>query len=82
MRTIFEAPLASPLAHEDVHIWGLGQYREFDGGTFYGFIVGESSRDPETCWWRDYDRISDLCVRGTASIAPACRQALAGTCTF
>ncbi|WP_406834800.1 hypothetical protein ACICHK_00065 [Streptomyces sp. AHU1] len=82
VRTIFEALLASPLAREDVHTWGLGQYREFDGGTFYGFIVGESAWDPETRWWRDCDRARDLCVRGNASIAPACRRAFAGTCTF
>ncbi|MFD5814672.1 hypothetical protein [Streptomyces sp. NPDC127038] len=82
VRSIFEALLASPLAHEDVHTWGLGQYREFGGGTFYGFIVGESGWDPEARWWRDQERTGDLCVRGTASIAPACRRAFAGTCTF
>ncbi|MFE9769796.1 hypothetical protein ACFYPC_35630 [Streptomyces sp. NPDC005808] len=82
VRTIFEAVLSSPLSAEDVHTWGLNLYRKHDGGTLYGFIVGESGWDPDTRWWRDPDHTRDLCVRGNASIAPADRRALAGTCTF
>ncbi|MFD5722634.1 hypothetical protein [Streptomyces sp. NPDC127036] len=82
VRTIFEALLASPLAREDVHAWGLALYREFGGGTFYGFIVGESGWDPDTRWWRNPETTADLCVHGNASIAPECRRPLAGTCTF
>lgn len=82
VRTIFEALLASPLARDNVRAWGLAQYREFDGGTFYGFIVGESGWDPDTRWWRNPETTADLSVRGNASIMPNCRRALAGTCTF
>ncbi|MEV5787087.1 hypothetical protein ACGFWD_26650 [Streptomyces sp. NPDC048448] len=82
VRTIFEALLASPVAREDVHAWGLGQYRKFDGGTFYGFIVGESGWDPDTRQWREYRHTGDLRVRGCASIAPSCRRTRAGICTF
>ncbi|MGW4087026.1 hypothetical protein ACWEGS_28740 [Streptomyces sp. NPDC004822] len=82
VRTIFEALLASPEVAADVHEWGLGQYRTWDGGTFYGFIVGESGWDMSTHWWRDYDHTGDLRVRGTATIAPRSRRHLAGACTF
>ncbi|MFI6340755.1 hypothetical protein [Streptomyces sp. NPDC050535] len=82
VRTVFEAVLSSPLAAEDNHAWGLNQYRKYDGGTFYGFIVGESAWDANTRWWRDLARTRDLCVRGNATIATADRHTLAGTCTF
>ncbi|MEU6462201.1 hypothetical protein [Streptomyces sp. NPDC046976] len=82
VRTIFEALLDSPAVSADVHEWGLGQYRTWDGGTFFGFIVGESGWDMDTRWWRDYNRTGDLRVRGTATIAPRSRRHLAGTCTF
>ncbi|WP_438948365.1 hypothetical protein [Streptomyces mirabilis] len=82
VRTIFEAVIAvRPEDAEDVSS-GLGQYRTWDGGTFYGFIVGESGWDTAARWWRDYERTGDLRVRGNASIAFASRRALAGTCTF
>ncbi|GAA2439242.1 hypothetical protein [Streptomyces glaucus] len=82
VRTIFDALLASPVVTDDVHQWGLSQYRTWDGGTFHGFIVGESGWDANTRWWRDYDHTGDLRVRGNATIAPRSRRHLAGTCTF
>ncbi|MEU1852904.1 hypothetical protein ABZ499_27470 [Streptomyces sp. NPDC019990] len=82
VRTIFDALLTSPDVADDVHEWGLGQYRTWGGGTFYGFIVGESGWDPDSRWWRDYAHTGDLRVRGTAAIASRSRRHLAGTCTF
>ncbi|MFF4543693.1 hypothetical protein ACFY1J_05510 [Streptomyces sp. NPDC001406] len=82
VRTIFDAVLASPVAAEVDHAHGLWLYRKFDGGTFYGFIVGESGWDADARWWRDYPQAGDLRVRGCASIASKDRRALAGTCTF
>ncbi|MFF5655234.1 hypothetical protein [[Kitasatospora] papulosa] len=82
VRTIFEAVLASPVAAEDIHAFGLNLYRRFDGGTFYGFVVGASGWDTEARWWRDYKNTRDVRVRGTASIAYASRGPAAGTCTF
>lgn len=82
VRTIFEALLDSPDVRDDVHEWGLSQYRTWGGGTFYGFIVGQSGWDMDTRWWRDYENTQDVHVRGNATIAPRSRRHLAGTCTF
>ncbi|MEU9354936.1 hypothetical protein AB0D65_29075 [Streptomyces griseoloalbus] len=82
VRVIFDALLDCPDVTEDVHEWGLGQYRTWGGGTFWGFIVGRSGWDADTRWWRDYDRTGHLRVRGSATIAPRSRRHLAGTCTF
>jgi hypothetical protein len=82
VRTIFEAVLASPAAADDVHTCGLGLYRKYDGGTFYGFVVGASGWDMEARWWRDYRQTDDLRVSGNANIAYRSRGAFAGTCTF
>ncbi|GAA5070514.1 hypothetical protein [Streptomyces similanensis] len=82
VRTIFAALLASPVSAADVRERGLGQYLTWDGGTFYGFIVGESGWNADTRWWRNYETTGDLHVRGCATIAPRSRRHLAGTCTF
>ncbi|MFB6629943.1 hypothetical protein ACFCWY_08615 [Streptomyces sp. NPDC056362] len=82
VRTIFEAVLASPAATEDHDAHGLAQYRKWDGGTFYGFIVGTSGWDTDTRWWRDYAHTRDVRVSGSANIAARDRRSLAGTCTF
>ncbi|MCG8971831.1 hypothetical protein [Streptomyces sp. CL12-4] len=82
VRTIFEALLNSPAVADDDDKWGLGQYRTWGGGTFWGFIVGESGWNADTRWWRDHDHTGDLQVRGNATIAPRSRRHLAGTCTF
>jgi hypothetical protein len=82
VRTVFDAVLASPVAAEDHHAHGLWLYRKYDGGTFYGFIVGESAWDADARWWREYGKHNDLIVRGIASIASRDRGRLAGTCTF
>ena len=82
VRVIFDALLASPEIQEDVHLWGLSQYRTWDGGTFFGFIVGESGWDMDTRWWRDEPRNRGLCVYGNATIEPRSRRHLAGTCRF
>lgn len=81
VRTIFDAVLASPVADDDHHAHGLWQYRKWDGGTFYGWIVGESAWDADTRWWREYGKHNDLISRG-ATIASKDRRHLAGTCTF
>ncbi|MER7952022.1 hypothetical protein ABTY59_31990 [Streptomyces sp. NPDC096079] len=82
VRTIFEAVLASPETTEDVHAHGLWLYRKWDGGTFYGSIVGTSGWDADTRWWRDYANTRDLRVSGSANIASKDRRHVAGTCTF
>ncbi|MGW2496185.1 hypothetical protein ACWCV2_17005 [Streptomyces pseudogriseolus] len=82
VRVIFEALLASPEVADDVHQWGLSQYRTWDGGTFFGFIVGESGWDMNTRWWRDEPRNRGLVVHGCATIEPRSRRHLAGTCRF
>jgi hypothetical protein len=82
VRTIFDAVLSSPVAAEDDHAHGLSQYRKWDGGTFYGFIVGRSAWDMDARWWADYRHTRHLHVSGSACIATKDRRALAGTCTF
>ncbi|RPE39796.1 hypothetical protein EDD90_2814 [Streptomyces sp. Ag109_O5-1] len=81
VRTVFEAVLATRPEEHDV-CSGLGLYRKYGGGTFYGFIVGASGWDAGTSWWRDYADTGDLRVRGCATIAHASGGTLAGTCTF
>ncbi|MET9776082.1 hypothetical protein ABZ023_17810, partial [Streptomyces sp. NPDC006367] len=63
------------------HAHGLWQYRKWDGGTFYGWIIGESAWNADTRWWRDHRQHTDLISRG-ATIASKDRGRLAGTCTF
>lgn len=82
VRVIFEAVLASPVAADDDHACGLRLYRKYDGGEFFGFIVGESGWNPDARWWRDYATTGDVRVGGNACIASKDRRRLAGTCTF
>ncbi|MFF1517094.1 hypothetical protein [Streptomyces sp. NPDC058305] len=82
VRAVFEAVLSSPFAADHPDAWGLRLYRTHGGGTLLGFIVGESGWNSDTRWWRDYERTSDLRVRGCASIVPKDRPNLAGRCTF
>ncbi|MET8717420.1 hypothetical protein ABZV52_30090 [Streptomyces sp. NPDC004735] len=82
VRTIFDAVLASPIAAEDDHAHGLSQYAKWDGGAFYGNIVGISAWDADARWWRSYGQHNDLIVSGFANIAHSTRGPLAGTCTF
>ncbi|EMF20384.1 hypothetical protein H114_32614 [Streptomyces gancidicus BKS 13-15] len=82
VRTVFEAVLAARPDDADDLSSGLGQYRTYGGGTFYGFIVGTSGWDPDTRWWSDYDNTRDVHVGGFPTIAHRDRRRLAGTCTF
>ncbi|MFK0294287.1 hypothetical protein ACIQU6_27970 [Streptomyces sp. NPDC090442] len=82
VRTIFEAILAARPDEANNVCSGLGLYRRYGGGTFYGFICGEGAWDADARWWRDYDNTHDLRIRGTATIAASDRGHLAGTCAF
>ncbi|MFE2157041.1 hypothetical protein ACFW9M_04420 [Streptomyces lydicus] len=59
VRATFEAVLA---AHPDAQ--GLGQYRRFGTGYFYGWILGASGWNSTAHTWRDYDATKNLHVDG------------------
>ncbi|MGG7574174.1 hypothetical protein [Streptomyces sirii] len=59
VRTIFDVVVA---AHPQEP--GLGQYRQFGTGYFYGGIVGMSGWDMNARTWRDYDSTRHLHVHG------------------
>ncbi|MFD9190327.1 hypothetical protein ACFWCA_19115 [Streptomyces phaeochromogenes] len=82
VRTVFEAVIASPLAADDVHAYGTRFYRDFNGGTLYGFIVGVSAWDAANRRLRTGDSTRDLIIVSNATIATNDRRSLAGTCTF
>ncbi|WP_326693380.1 MULTISPECIES: hypothetical protein [unclassified Streptomyces] len=59
VRTILEAVQAAYPAE-----LGLSQYRLFNVGSFYGWIIGASGWDTAARTWTDYDAHRHLTVRG------------------